>query len=151
MQMGAAGEAAAADAADSLAQRKPALAASQGGGDAAEMGVAGAGAVGVQQFDHEAVRALPPQQGDAARRGGADPGAGRGGQVDAAMHLACPRAEGRGDAGGADRVQQGWCLLARRRGGGEQEDGNGAPQLLVAGWKVPMELPPSQEMTAPVM
>jgi hypothetical protein len=115
------------------------------------MGVAGAGAVGVQEFDHEAVRTLPPQQGDAAGRGGADPGAGRGREVGAAMHLAGARAEGRGDAAGADRVQQGRRRLRGRRGGGERQGCEDRPQLLVAGWKVPMELPPSQEITAPVM
>jgi hypothetical protein len=61
------------------------------------------------------------------------------------------RAEGRGDAGGADGVEQGSRLLRRHRGGGERQGGEDLPQLLVAGWKVPMELPPSQETTAPVM
>lgn len=180
MQVSAARGAGSTDAAESLAEGESALAGGQGGGDGAEMGIAGARAVGVLEFDHQPVRAGPAQHGDAAGGGGADPGAGGGGQVGAVVVMGAQRsgagAEGGGDAGGPHWIEQGGRLL-REGGRGEEEERKddgvrqgrrrplpGPPplcgrgrgfragfQVLVAGWKVPMELPPSQETTAPVM
>jgi hypothetical protein len=139
MQMGAARGAGSPDTAESLAECHGAAAAGQGGGEAAEMGVAGAAAVGVEQFHGEAGRAHAPKRGHPARGGGTDPGTGGGGQVHPLVHRGAARAEGGGDAGRP---------LQRHQQGSDEEEG---VQLLVAGWKVPMELPPSQLTTAPVM
>jgi len=114
------------------------------------MGVARAAAVGVAQFNQQAGGAHAPDRHHPAGRGGAHRGAGGCRQVHPRMQRAAARTEGGGDAG---RTIQRHQQRGLRRGGRHQQqrDREQAPQVLVAGWNVPMELPPSHETTAPVM